>query len=166
MMLMENTNSDVRLLVLVRPADSLCALLQSLLQETGAAYTVYSTVYELINGIHAISADQPLVLIVRPAMLGRQAASFLQRYFPRLRIIGWIDAGEHVSDTAIAHTVANGMVTAGHLEQLRRMVHMMSEPASPNPSVSETPRASAPDTSKELEYDLSDEEVKALLGVE
>jgi len=165
-MRIENSNSDVRLLVLVRPADSLYALLASVLRQGGCEFSVYATIYDLINGIREIPAGCPMILVARPAMLGPQAASFLERHFPNLRIIGWIDAGENVSDPAIARTTANGMMTAGHLEQLRQMVRSICETVSRSQSVPEARRVDSPDKFKELEYDLSDDEINALLGVE
>ena len=84
---------------------------------------------------------------------------FIERYFPNLQIIGWIDSGENVADCAIVETTANGMTTASHLDQLQRIIHRLCKTR--NRSVSDVSRESG-----SLKYELSDEEVHALLGVE
>jgi hypothetical protein len=160
-MLIENSNSDVHVLVLTRPADSVCAILASALRQWGYVFSVCSTVYEVVNATQDISVSQSVILIARPAMLGPQAAIFIERYFLNLQIIGWIDSGENVSDCAIAQTTANGMMTASHLDQLQQVIHRLCEIM--NPSVSDT---SVSKESDRLEYELSDDEVTALLGVE
>jgi hypothetical protein len=158
--LIENSNSDVHVLVLARPADSMCAVLDSALRQWGCEFSVYSTAYEVVNAAKDIPAGQSAVLIARPAMLGPQAAIFIERHFLNLHIIGWIDSSENVSDCAIAQTTANGMMTASHLDQLQQIIHRLSKTT--NPSALDT---AIPKESDRLEYELSDDEVKALLGV-
>ena len=158
-MLIENSNLDVRVLVLARPADSVCAIWAAALCQWGHAFSVYSTAYEVVNAAKTIPADQPVILITRPAMLGPQAAVFIERHFPNLQIIGWIDSGENVSDCAIAQTTVNGMMTASRLDQLQHVIHRLCKTM--NPPVSHIPKES-----DRLEYELSDDEVNALLGVE
>lgn len=153
-MLTGNSNSDV--LILARPADSMCAFLPAALSQWGLAFAVYSTAYELVNAAGEISADRPVVLIARPAMLGPQTASFIEHHFPNFHIVGWIDAGENVSDCAIARTTANGMTTAGHLDQLRQIIRKQSQTRKP---------LNRPEKPGLPEYELSDDEVNALLGV-
>jgi DNA-binding NtrC family response regulator len=153
-MLIENSNSDV--LVLVRPADSVCAILSAALRQWGFVFTIYSTAYEVVNAAKDIPADRSAVLIVRPAMLGLQVALFIERHFPNLHIIGWIDAGENVSDCAIAQTTVNGMITASHLDQLQQIIRRRCETRKPS---------NRPEEFGALEYELSDDEVNALLGV-
>lgn len=160
-MLIENSNSDVHVLVLARPADSVCAILASTLCQWGYVFSVYSTLYEVVNATQDIPVNQAVILIARPAMLGPQAAVFIERQFPNLQIIGWIDSGENVSDCAIAQTTANGMTTASHLDQLQQVIRRLCKTM--NPPVSDT---GIPKESDRLEYELSDDEVNALLGVE
>ena len=165
-MVIENSNSVVHVLVLARPADSMCAILASAFRQWRYAFSTCSTIYEVVNGVKDIPVGQPLILIVRPAMLGPQAALFMERHFPDLRIVGWIDSGENVSDCAIAQTTVNGMVTASHLDQLQRMIRTFCKTVPRNRSVSDMASADFPDKSGRPEYELSDNEVNALLGVE
>ncbi|MEN8128506.1 MAG: hypothetical protein ABFR90_11995 [Planctomycetota bacterium] len=158
-MLIENSNSDALVLVLARPADSVCAILASALSQWGYAFSVHATAYEVINVARDIPAGRPVILIARPAMLGPQAAVFIERHFSDLQIIGWIDSGENVSDCAIAQTMANGMMTASRLDQLQQVIHRLCQNTKP-------PVSCIPDESDRLEYELSDDEVTALLGVE
>ncbi len=165
-MLIENSNPDVHVLVLARPADSVCAILASALRQWRYAFSVYSTVYEVVNGIKDIPVGHAVILIVRPAMLGPQAALFIERHFPNLRIIGWIDFGENVSDCAIAQTTVNGMVLASHLDQLQQVIRTLCKTMPQNQSVPDMAGTAFPKESEQLEYELSDDEVTALLGVE
>jgi hypothetical protein len=160
-MLIENSNSDVHVLVLARPADSVRAILASALRQWGHAFSIYSTAYEVINVVKDLPAGHPAILIARPAMLGPQAALFIEQHFPNLQIIGWVDSGENVSDCAIAQTTANGMMTASHLDQLQQVINRLCKTL--NPSALDT---AIPKESDRLEYELSDDEVNALLGVE
>ena len=165
-MLIENSNSVVHVLVLARPADSVCAILVSTLRQWRYAFSVYSTMYEVVNGVKDIPAGQSLILIVRPAMLGPQAALFLEQHFPNLRIIGWVDSGEKVSDCAITQTTVNGMVMVSHLDQLQQVIRMLCKTIPQNQSVPDATPATFPKESDRPEYELSNDEVNALLGVE
>ena len=161
MILNENSNPDVFVLVLARSADSLYSVLAAALCEWGYAFSVHATAYEVINEVKDLPASPPYILIARPAMLGPQAALFIEQHFPNLQIIGWIDSGENVSDCAIAQTTASGMMTASHLDQLQQIIHKCCKVT--NQSASEIAN---PKESDRLEYELSDDEVNALLGVE
>ena len=161
MILNENSNPDVFVLVLARSADSLYSVLAAALCEWGYAFSVHATAYEVINEVKDLPASPPYILIARPAMLGLQAALFIEQHFPNLQIIGLIDSGENVSDCAIAQTTASGMMTASHLDQLQQIIHKCCKAT--NPSALNTV---APKQSDRLEYELSDDEVNALLGVE
>jgi hypothetical protein len=165
-MLIEDSNSGIHVLVLARPADSVCAILASALCQWRYAFSVYSTVYEVVNGIKDISASQSLILVTRPAMLGSQAALFIERHFPNLRIIGWVDSGEKISDCAIVQMTAKGMVMVSHPDQLRQIIHSFCETMSQKQSVSNAAGSDILNESDRLEYELSDDEVNALLGVE
>ena len=165
-MLIENSNSVVHVLVLARPADSVCAILASALRQWRYAFSVYSTVYEVMNAIKDIPDSQSAILIARPAMLGPQAAVFIERHSLNLRIIGWIDSGENASDCAIAQTTMNGIVLASHLGQLRQVIRSFCKIMPQNKFVADKIPATFPEESDRLEYELSDDEVTALLGVE
>jgi len=165
-MCIENSNSGILVLVLARPADSVCAILDSALCRWRYAFSVCSTVYEAVNAIKDIPAGQLPVLIVRPAMLGPQAALFIERHFPGLRIIGWVDPGEKISDCAIMQTTINGMVMVSHLGQLQQVIHSFCKTMPQSqamPDVAPMAYSKEPDR---LEYELSDDEVNSLLGVE
>ncbi|OQY08038.1 MAG: hypothetical protein B6I25_00025 [Planctomycetales bacterium 4572_13] len=165
-MLTKNVNSVVQVLVLARPADSVCAILASVLRQWQYAFSVYSTVYEVVDGIKDTPAGALLILVARPAMLGSQATVFIERNFPNLRIIGWIDSGENISDYTITQTAANGTVMMSHPEQLRPFIHSFCKTVPQNPSVPDVAREDILEEPDRLEYELSDDEVTALLGVE
>jgi hypothetical protein len=157
----ENSNPDVFVLVLARSADSLYSVLAGALCEWGYAFSVHATAYEVVNRVKDLPAGPSAILIARPAMLGPQAALFIEQHFPDLQIIGWIDSGEDVSDCAIAQTTASGMMTASHLDQLQQIIHKCCKGTNPSASDRDIPKESG-----RLEYELSDDEVNALLGVE
>ena len=165
-MRIENSNLDIHVLVLARPADSVCAILASALCQWRHAFSVCSTVYEVVNEIRNIPDGQLLVLVVRPAMLGPQAAVFIERQFPDLRIIGWVDSGENAADCAITQTTANGMMMASHPDQLQQVIHTLCKTIPQNQSVPNTAGTDFSEEPDRLEYELSDDEVNALLGVE
>ena len=160
-MLNENSNPDVFVLVLARSADFLYSVLAAALCEWGYAFSVHATAYEVVNVVKDLPVGPSAILIARPAMLGPQAAFFIEQHFPNLQIIGWIDSGEDVSDCAIAQTTASGMMTASHLDQLQQIIRRYCKTT--NPSASDIAN---PKESDRLEYELSDDEVNALLGVE
>ena len=164
-MRIENSNSDIRVLVLARPADSMCAILASALNQWGHDFSMYSTVYEVVNTIKEIPADLPVVLIVRPLMLGVQAAGFINRHFPNLRMIGWIDSDENTSDWAITQMTIYGMVLINCLDQFQQVINPLRNTVSRIRSVTETVESTFSKEPDRLEYELSDDEVNALLGV-
>ena len=161
MILNENSNPDVFVLVLARSADSLYSVLAAALCEWGYAFSVHATAYEVVNRVKDLPVGPSAILIARPAMLGPQAALFFEQHFPDLQLIGWIDSGEDVSDCAIAQTTASGMMTASHLDQLQQIIHKCCKVKNPLASDIANPKGS-----DRLEYELSDDEVNALLGVE
>lgn len=161
MIITKNSNSDFCVLVLARPADSMCATLAVALRQWGYVFSIHATAYDIINAAKNLPAAQSVILIARPAMLGFQAAVFIERHFPNLQIIGWIDSGENIADCAIAQTTVNGMTTASHLDQLQQIIHRLYQ--SRASCASDTDAAEKIDR---LEYELSDDEVNALLGVE
>ena len=158
-MLIQNSNSNVHVLVLARPADPMCAIWVAALRQWEYTVSVYSTAYEVVNAAQGVRVSQSVILIARPAMLGPQAAVFIEQHFPNLQIIGWVDSGENISDCAIARTTANGMMTASLLDQFQRIIHLHCKTMKPLVS-------SMPNQTDRLKYELSDEEVSALLGVE
>ena len=119
----------------------------------------------MVNAAKDIPAGQSGILIARPAMLGPQAAVFIERHFPNLQIIGWIDSSENISDCAIAQTTANGMMTASRLDQLQQGIRRLCKTMPQDSFVSDTTRAGIPEELDRPEYELSDDEVTALLGV-
>ena len=161
MILNENSNPDVLVLVLARSADSLYSVLAAALCEWGYVFSVHATPFEVINVVKDLPAGHPAILIARPAMLGPQAALFIEQHFPNLQIVGWIDSGEDVSDCAIAQTTASGMMTASHLDQLQQIIHRCCKAMNSSASGIANPKES-----DRLTYELSDDEVNALLGVE
>jgi hypothetical protein len=154
-------NSDIRILVLTRTADSLYALLTGALREWEYAFSICSTVYEVVNLAGDIPVDEPILLITRPAMLDLEVTAFIEQRFENLQTIGWVDSTENISDLAIARTTAGGMLTVSHLDQLYQVIRKCGK-ANMQPVLGED-RSKKPDP---IEYELSNEEVSALLGVE
>jgi len=165
-MLIENSNSDVQLLVLARPADSLCAILTPVLRQWRYAYSVYSNVYDVVNAVRTVPAGRPTVLVMRPAMLSPQAASFLEQHFPNLRMIGWLDSGESVPEQAVTQTMFSGMLSAGGLDHLGRLLHTVCRTIPADRSVPDASAAAVPDKSGKLKCEISNDEIDALLGVQ
>ena len=162
---MENFNSDKCLLVLARPADSMGAVLAPVLRRCGCSCADCSTVYEVISTLKDAPAGQLAILIVRPAMLTPQAVLFMERSFPNLRIIGWVDSNESGADQAILQITEKGMITVSHPAQLQKMIQMLFETNTLRPPVLNLDRQEGLERSEPTEYKLTDDEVAALLGV-
>lgn len=156
-------NSDVFLLVLGRPADPLCTILSAYLSGQGIAFSVCSSVYQVLSCLKTHPVNQPVVLVARPPMLGSQAVLFLKERFSNLRIVGWLDPNESLSGAVMIPFAESGMTLVTHCDQLRHVIdtfHCTSSAAvsAPEPG---TDRKIEP-----LEYELCDDELNALLGVE
>lgn len=164
-MCIENSNSAIHVLVLARPADSVCALLTAAMGQWRYEFSVYSTVYEVLSTVKVSPVDVPLILVVRPIMLGIPAALFMYRHFPNVRMIGWMDPDENVSDYMITQMTINGMVLASRIEQLQQIIDAYNTIALIRP-VPDTEEMTYPEQSDRVEYELSDDEINALLGVE
>ena len=163
---MENSNSDRCLLVLARPADSISEVVAPIFRRCGYSYINCSTIYEVVNSIKDIPAGQPVILVVRPAMLNPQAAFFMKQSFSNLIIIGWTDSDENGADQAISQATAKGMITVSHPAQLREIIQMHLKTDTRIPSSLNSIRQEGMGRSERLEYELTDDEVAALLGGE
>lgn len=164
----ESSNSDVYLLVLGRTADPLCALLSVFLSRQHYLFSVCSSVYQALGEIESVSASRQVILVTRPAMLMSEAAVFLSRRFPGLRIIGWLDSNENLSTLAAVQGWVSGMtrVVSSH-DQLHGAIQSLGTvPFKEFPAVPDTKRTEIFDNLDPMEYKLCDDEMNALLGVE
>lgn len=163
----ESSNSDVYLLVLGRPADPLCTLLSAFLSGKQYPFTVCSSVYQAIARIETVAGNQSVVLVARPAMLISPAAEFLSRRFPNLRMIGWLDSNENLSDITAVRVITSGMTLVNSCDQLHAIIQagftcrFQKCPAEPDGA-----KTGIGDKLDPMEYKLCDDEMNALLGVE
>jgi hypothetical protein len=161
----ENANSSMLLLTLIRPADSLCPLVSAFLRQQGHEAVMCSTIYDVVSRVGKTPAHQPVVVIVRPAQIPPQAGRYLIRQVDTLRLIGWLDAEEHLSDRSLLPDAVGPMVMVSSLVQLKQAIDTFSKEMSrtfleqrPQP----LPGNAMPDP---LTCDLSAAEVHALIGV-
>jgi hypothetical protein len=162
----KKSNPDVRLLVLARAADSLYTFLPSCLTTRGYLCSVACTIYQVFREIEISSPDQALVLIARPAMLSAEALRFLAKQYPRLRTIGWCDSAENTSDRAFSATADYGIVLVNDIMQLENILEIFSEPYSTKQVFQGLLNPAQSDSRDRLKYELSEDEITALLGVE
>jgi hypothetical protein len=153
----ENSNLDVRILVLIRPADSLHPLLSTFLRQQGHDYIICSSIYEVLRHLTKTPGHQTVLLISRPGMLSSEAENQINRHFKKLWTIGWLDDGEQLSDLILAD-----MLTVSHVNQLGRIMEALFEKDCPESSrqVSEPMIAEA--MNDRLRYEISDDEMNAL----
>jgi len=162
----ESSNSDVYLLVLGRPADPLCTLLSVFLSRKQYAFSVCSSIYQVILELEAVSGSQNVILVTRPAMLLSQAAVFLSRRFPNVRMIGWLDSNENLSDLAAAQVMESGMTVVCSPDQLHSVARSLGPFGLQRASSSEARKEQVAEKLDPMEYKLCDDEMNALLGVE
>ena len=159
-----NSNSDARVLVLARPADSLCAFVAPALDQKGYTFSIHTSVCEVVATVENSSVFERFILVVRPEMLGLQAALYMKQRFPELKIIGWLDPHENISNWTIAQMTINGMVIVSCLEQLYQAIFLCSEEMY-QVRPSEDVKKNHSQELEKLECKLSDDEINALLGV-
>lgn len=162
----ENSNLDVRILVLIRPADSLHTLLSTFLRQQGYDYIVCSSIYEVLPYLIQTPRLQNVLLISRPGMLSSEAGNQINRHFTKLWTIGWLDDGEQLSDLTLKGNYWGSMLTVSHVNQLGQIMEALfakdclgSSGQIPAPMI-------AGDMNDRLRYEISDDEMNALLGVE
>ena len=114
--------------------------------------------------VENFAVSKRLILVVRPAMLGLQAALYMKQRFPELKMIGWVDLYENISNWTIAQMTINGMVIVSCLEQLYQAIFLCGgEIYQVRPS--EDVKKNHSQELGKLECKLSDDEINALLGV-
>ena len=160
----EPSNSDIYFLVLSRPADTLSALVSSVLSHRQANLKLCSSVYDLIAALYEISPEQPAILIARPLMLAKPHLTMALHQYTKLRLIGWLGNDDKLSAPTIS--VLNGyeMITVSSPNQLGSVVAAIQ-----NAVVRQLVRTNleAPKQESKIEpanYHLSNEELDALLG--
>ena len=160
----EPSNSDIYFLVLSRPADTLSALVSSIVSHHQASPKLCGSVYDLITALHEISPEKPAILIARPSMLAKPHLAAALHQYPKLRMIGWLGNDDKPSDPAISVVTAYEMIAASCPDQLRNVIATLR-----NALVSQQVRNDL-ETAKQVSkiepanYHLSNEELDALLG--
>lgn len=157
--------SDVRILVLSRPADSVCTQLPLFLQSHGYAFSQLFTIYQVINQLQSLSDHETAILIARPVMLNRQAMQFITEHFPKLKIIGWCESRDNMSDHLFAHAAGAPIVQVSNTSQLADALLALDKSKGQQRHGDPVQREPAKrNSSDRLEYKLTDEELMSLLG--
>jgi hypothetical protein len=161
----ESANSNIHMLILIRPADSLHLYLSAFGLQRGYKTTMCSCIYDVLMQLGQTPEDQTPVLILRPASLSAAASQYLMQHFKSLRMIGWLDADERLDDRALLPDVVCSMVFVNSLEQLEHAICTLSKKGASEPLNQSAQSVSGNIASNRLDYDVSDEEINALLGV-
>jgi hypothetical protein len=162
----EKRNPDIYLLVLGRPADPMCTILPSFLTQHRYFFSVCSSVYQVLDKRESICDFQRVILVSRPGMLISQSAVFLTRWFRSLQMVGWLDSHESLSDPVVAQAIGNGMMMVTDCEQLQNTIHNVCKNPPQEFPVSEVSNTELSAKIDPLKYELCDDEMNALLGVE
>jgi len=157
----ENSNSRLLLLILIRPADSLCSLLSAFLTKQGHEIVLCSSIYDVLTCLGKRSDHTNILVILRPSQLPANAG----QYFDNLHMIGWLDSEERMSDRSLLPDAVSPMVMVSSLAQLERAVSLISEKVAPKRLKQNPQPLPSATLSDRLDYDLSDAEINALLGV-
>ncbi|MBP8605302.1 MAG: hypothetical protein KBI46_05605 [Phycisphaerae bacterium] len=147
-------------IILARPADSLCLVLPAFLREYRFVCTVCAHIYEVLIQLNASEIIRPAVLIVRPSMLTAESLAFLGRQYPKLHIIGWLEREERLSDLSFGSNKGHIIPMTAGLKQLERMLKTLCRLGSVQDK-------QQPNEMRMLEHTrdvLTEQEVEALLG--
>jgi hypothetical protein len=99
-------------------------------------------------------------------MLGPQASLFIEENFSNLRVIGWVDPDENISNPLLAQMMISGVIIVSCINHLRQVIHSYRKIKSKNRTSIGITEQVVPQEPEKLEYELSNDEVNALLGVE
>ena len=160
----ENANSNIHILTLIRPADSLYLSMCAFGPQQGCKTVMCSSIYDVLTRLSQIPTHQPVLLILRPALLPVAASRYLAQHFENLQMIGWLDAEERLSDRALLPEVIGSMVLVSSLDQLGHAISTFSKKCASESLNQSAQPVSGKVASDRLSYDLSDEEINALLG--
>lgn len=162
----EDSNLNMLLLVLVRPSDSLHSLLSTFFPYQRYEFIVCTSIFEVFGHLAKRPDTQMTVLILRPAILTSEVGEKLLQHFERLKIIGLLDRNDQLSDLAFQDNFVTPMVMVHGVLQLQRAIEVLVANDShilPNHPEAEMSGAGFKDR---LKYDLSDDEINALIGVQ
>lgn len=165
-------NSDSLFLLLARPADSLCTMIQSWAMAAGSVdLIICHSLYEIICRLDDIPQNQTALLITRPAMLQTSCLSVLQSHL-QLRLILWTQSDQPAADQIAAIAGSVGMVTASTAQQLSSAVSaFQAAAASPTPTPPQPVASGHTHDEGQTMFDptlyrLCEDEIKALLEAE
>ena len=161
----KSSNSDICFLVLSRPADTLSALVSSILPNSCNLKSCQS-IYHLITALQEIEIDRPSVLIARAVMLTCPDLVTTLEQYRQLQIIGWMGNHEKLSEPVFSAVIGCGVTMVSNIEQLCRIITTYQKTIACQPALN-TIEVSKQDSKIEpADYRLSNEELDALLGAE
>ena len=162
----EPSNSEIYFLVLSRPADTLSALVSSILSHHQASPKLCGSVYDLITALHEISHEQPAILIARPSMLAKPLLATALQQYPKLRLIGWLGNDDKLSDPTISVVTGYEMIAVSCPDQLRSVITTLRNALVRQQVYNDLETSKQISKIEPTDYRLSNEELDALLGAE
>lgn len=160
-----SSNPDICFLTLARPADTLTALVSSIVPKYHINLTQCRSAYDLITALQDIPQEQPAILIARPLMLTQPHLMTALRQYHNLQLFGWLGTNEKLSDPAASALSAQAVVMVSGTEQLRGIITGLRTGLVRQPVFCKPDMPSQSDSKLEpAGYRLSSEELDALLG--
>ena len=160
----ESSNSDIYFLVLSRPADTLSALVSSILSHHQADLKRCGSVFDLIATLYEIGPEQPAILIARPSMLAKPHLATALHQYPKLRLIGWLGNDDKLSDPTIPVVTGYEMITVSGPDQLDSVITTLRNALIRRQVRNDLETPKQDSKIEPTNYHLSDEELDALLG--
>lgn len=160
------THSGTLLLLLARPADSLCTIIQSwaMAHHWGDLVLCHS-VYDINTRLGDIAPQQPVILITRPAMLNKPFLTSVLQKRPDLRLIGWTGTEQTTSEQFASTIPDTPIVTVNSAGQLKNIIRaFQTTPVREQADHDRQPDAITDARIEPKNYRLSDDEINALLG--
>ena len=162
------THFGAPLLLLARPADSLCSIIQSwAIAHRWSDLVFCHSVYDIEIRLDDIAPQQMVILIARPAMLNKPFLSSVLQKRPALRLIGWTGPEQTVSQQLATISSHVSIVTISDTEQLTNVLGAFRTTLTHEPMDSRQGRDAATESQIDPNnYRLSNDEIDALLGAE
>ncbi len=162
------THFGASILLLARPADSLCSIIQSwAMAHRWGDLVLCHSVYDIEIRLDDIPPQQTVFLIARPAMLNKSFLTSVLQKYPALRLIGWTGPNQTASSQLNAISSCVSIVTISNTGQLANIIEafqitLKQEPIHSNQGCDVT----AEPQIDPKNYRLSSDEIDALLGAE
>lgn len=157
------TYSGPLLMLLARPADSLCSVIQSwaMAHHWGDLVLCHS-IYDIDTRLDDIPSQQPVILIARPAMITVPFMASVLQDRPALRLVGWTSPQQPSSTMDDA-----SILTVHHTDQLMSLIGTFQTiPVSEPTDAGQEPRVTTDTQLDPKNYRLTDDEIDALLGAD